>query len=127
VGKLLGFDFSVEYKAGSTNTLADALSRRDTEEAAILALFGPRFDFIEQLRQANDQDPTLVAIEEIASIQRAAPWSIVDGLVTFQGRLYIRPGAPLLWELLAAVHDDGHEGVQRMLHRLRRDFHSPNL
>ena len=53
VGKLLGFDFSVEYKAGSTNTVADALSRRDTEEAAILALSGPRFDFIERLRQAN--------------------------------------------------------------------------
>jgi hypothetical protein len=73
VGKLLGFDFSMEYKAGSTNTVADALSRRDTEEAAILALFGPRFDFIERLRQTNDQDPTLVAIEEIASNQRAAP------------------------------------------------------
>ena len=53
VGKLLGFDFSVEYKAGNTNTVADALSRRDTEEAAILALSGPRFDFIERLRQAH--------------------------------------------------------------------------
>jgi hypothetical protein len=84
MGKLLGFDFSVEYKAGSTNTVAEALSRRDTEEAAILALFGPRFDFIERLRQANDQDPALVAImEEIASNQLTAPWSIVDGLVAF--------------------------------------------
>jgi hypothetical protein len=27
----------------------------------------------------------------------------------------------------AAIHDDGHEGVQRTLHRLRRNFHSPNL
>ena len=49
VGKLLGFDFSVEYKAGSTNTVADALSRRDTEEATILALSGPCFGFIERL------------------------------------------------------------------------------
>jgi len=116
VGKLLGFDFSVEYKAGSTNTVADALSRRDTEEAAILALSGPRFDFIERLRQANLQDPALVAIkEEISSSQRAASWSLVDGLVAFQGRLYIPPGAPLLQEL------------QRTLQRIRRDFHSPNL
>lgn len=42
VGKLLGFNFSVEYKAGSTNTVADALSRRDTEEeAAVMAISGP--------------------------------------------------------------------------------------
>jgi hypothetical protein len=53
VGKLLGFHFSVEYKAGSTNTVADALSRHDTEEAAVMSLSAPRFDFIEHLRQAN--------------------------------------------------------------------------
>jgi hypothetical protein len=36
VGKLLDFDFLVEYKAGSTNMVADALSRHDTDEPAIL-------------------------------------------------------------------------------------------
>ena len=30
-------------------------------------------------------------------------------------------------EIVAAVHDDGHEGVQRTLHRLRRDFHFPQI
>ena len=84
VGKLLGFEFSMEYKAGSTNTVADALSHRDIEEAAVLALSGPRFDFIERLRQAHLQDPALITIkEEISSSQRVAPWSLVDGLVAF--------------------------------------------
>jgi hypothetical protein len=53
VGKLLGFDFSVEYKLGATNAVADALSRRDTEGGAeLLALSAPFFDFIDRLRQA---------------------------------------------------------------------------
>lgn len=64
---------------------------------------------------------------EIDSTQRGEPWSLIDGLVTFKKRLYIPPASPLLHEVLAAVHDDGHEDVQRTLHRLRRDFHSPNL
>ena len=47
-----------------------------------LAIFGPHFDFIDCLRQANDQDPALVLIKaETTSNQRVAPWSLVDGLV----------------------------------------------
>ncbi len=131
VGKLLGFDFTVEYKSGATNTVADALSRRDTEEASlstIMAVSGPRFDFIDRLRQAQARDPALVAIhDEIVAGTRAAPWAITDGLITYDGRLYIPPTSPLLPEIVAAVHDDGHEGVQRTLHRLHRDFHFPNM
>jgi len=128
VGKLLGFDFSVEYKAGCSNTVADALSRHDTEELTAMAITGPCFDFITRLRQANEQDPALITLrEEILNDKRSAPWAVIDGLVAFQGRLYKPPGTPLLHEILAAMHDNGHEGVQRTLHRLRQDFHSPNL
>jgi len=129
VGKLLGFDFSVEYRAGSANTVADALSLRDTDcRSAIMALSALQFNFVNQLRLANASDPALIVLhEEIRANQRQAPWAILDGMVTYQGRLYIPPGAPLLHELLQAVHGDGHEGVQRTLHRLRRDVHSPNL
>jgi hypothetical protein len=28
---------------------------------------------------------------------------------------------------LVAVHNDGHEGIHRTLHRLRRDYHFPNM
>jgi len=56
VGKLLGFDFTVEYKPGAANVVADTLSRRDTDEGSIIAISGPRFDFVSRLRQAQDTD-----------------------------------------------------------------------
>lgn len=117
VGKLLGFDFTVEYKAGVNNTVADALSRRDTDETMLLAISGPRFDFIDRLCQAQDIDPVLMALrEEFMVHQHAAPWALTDGMVTYDGHLYIPPASPLLQELLAAVHGDGHEGVQQTLY-----------
>jgi hypothetical protein len=128
VGKLLGFDFFVKYKAGSTNTVAEALFCCDIEEATVMSLSAPRFDFVERLRQANLQDPALIMLQdEIINNQRSAPWALIDGFVAFQGRLYHPLGASLLHEVLTAVHDDGHEGVQRTLDRLHRNFHSPNL
>jgi len=128
VGKLLGFDFSVEYKPGTSNTVADALSRRDTEEGAVLAVSAPRFDYINRLLQAQCTDPALVTIRDaVLAGSCGAPWGLRDGMVTFGSRLYVPPSSPLLHEVLAAVHADGHEGVQRTLHRLRRDFHFPDM
>ena len=48
-------------------------------------------------------------------------------MVAYDSRLYVPPTSPLLPEIMTAVHEDGHEGVQRTMHRLRRDFHFPNM
>lgn len=50
---------------------------------------------------------------------------MVDGLVMFNRRIYIPPAFSLLGEILVAAHDVAHEGVQKTLHRLRRDFQLP--
>jgi hypothetical protein len=108
--------------------VADALSRRDTEEDAVLAISAPRFDFIGRLHHAQATKLALVGIhDEVHAGTRTVPWTVVNDMVTYEGRLYIPPTSPLLQEIMEAVHEDGHEGVHRTLHRLRRDFHFPNM
>jgi len=54
--KLLGYDFRVEYKPGTANIVADALSRREEGQTAeITALSKPAFSFFDDLgKQIKD-------------------------------------------------------------------------
>jgi hypothetical protein len=109
VGKLLGFDFTVEYKPGRQNIVADALSRRDVPTNHAYPITGPSFDLFDALRQAARTDLALVTFrEQLESGELGHPWALVDAIVTFQQRAYVPPTSPLVVEVLAAAHDDGH-------------------
>jgi hypothetical protein len=126
VSKLLGYDFTIEYKPGRTNIVADALSLRDMPEAQLSAISSPSFDMLEDIKQAADADTEIQDLRakiEVGTL--GAPWIVADGMVLYQNRLYIPANFPLLSAILSAVHDDRHEGIQRTLHRLHRDFHVP--
>ncbi|KAK1679476.1 hypothetical protein QYE76_040324 [Lolium multiflorum] len=62
ISKLFGFDITVEYRLGRLNTVADALSCRDSEDVAddvaaagtVLCISsGPSFAFIDDIRRAT--------------------------------------------------------------------------
>ena len=65
ISKLFGFDFTVEYRPGRLNTVADALSRRDAEVTpdtdtvlgAMCVRSGPTFAFIDEVRRATARAP----------------------------------------------------------------------
>ena len=66
ISKLFGFDFTVEYRLGHLNTVADALSRRDVEldsgpaseeGAAMCATSGPSFALIDDIRDEVVRGP----------------------------------------------------------------------
>lgn len=115
VSKLLGFDFTVEYKPGKQNAAADALSRRAPPEGQLLALSMPTFDLLHELRSSSASDPALVTLrDEINAGTCGAPWALVDGFVTFKRRIYVPPESPWLSAIVAAAHDEGHEGIKRL-------------
>ena len=75
--------------------MADALSRRDTEGDSVGGLqviSALRFDFIARLRHTQATDPAPVTIhDDIRAGSRVAPWMVADGMVLYDGRMYIPP------------------------------------
>jgi hypothetical protein len=123
--KLLGFDFTIEYKPSSSNVVADALSRRDSEaDGSLLALSAPTFQVVDDLRQELDVDPALQKLlEEAQTGRRGDKWKVVDNLLTVAGRMYVPASLAHIQTLLAVAHNVGHEGTERTLHHLRGNFY----
>jgi hypothetical protein len=62
---------------------------------------------------------------EVAEGGRDDKWQVVDGLITKADKIYVPANSPHLPTILSAVHDMGHEGAEKTLHMLRRDFYVP--
>jgi hypothetical protein len=60
VSKLFAFDFTIEFRPGYQNRVADALSRRDAHET-VMALSIPHFELIDDIRAEGQRHPLLLS------------------------------------------------------------------
>ncbi|GKA11101.1 ty3-gypsy retrotransposon protein, partial [Tanacetum coccineum] len=123
VRKLMGFDFSIEYKPGATNKAADALSRMFEEDqqltASFMALSQPIFGFLGDLRGENEALAELRDLhkrldngDELSGFRRE------NGLLFYKDRYYIGQESKLKTLLLREFHDSpsaGHGGIKKTL------------
>jgi hypothetical protein len=114
MSKLLGFDFRVEYKSGTTNVVADALSCRDTEDRGeITTLTTPSFQLFDDLRHKLAADLDQQTIKgEVESSVCGDKWLLVDSLITVNGRVYVPPASSPPSAILVNTHDVRHEGIE---------------
>jgi hypothetical protein len=79
--KLMGYDFTIEYKKGATNSAADSLSRRE-ETGTLTAISIPIPHWVEPIKEEVAQDTELQGlIKRIQQGEAIGPWSYKSGLV----------------------------------------------
>jgi hypothetical protein len=85
--------------------VADALSRCNEDQASVLLLSTPTFQFFDDFRKEAASHPDVVKLKQQIEQGRALPtWSIVDDLVLYKGRIFV-PSSSKFWpHILTTAH-----------------------
>ena len=154
---LADFHFRIVYRPGRSNGAADALSRRtdlkggDATEPPLPLLpaeiFMTERDFrlaassvcsdpideelLQKIKQAQSVDPKCKSSTvQAQQSSNTSDFSLHDGLLLYDGRVYIPENEELKYLLLRTHHDDpvaGHYGEMKTLELVSRDYYWPSL
>ncbi|WVZ76979.1 LOW QUALITY PROTEIN: hypothetical protein U9M48_024887, partial [Paspalum notatum var. saurae] len=112
--KLMDLNYTIQYKQGSSNAAADALSR-------CLKL---------QQGYEDDQQAKQLLTELSVSQDNSQGFSLVDGILRFKGRVWVGNNALAQQHILQALHSSGiggHSGITATYQRVKQLFAWPNL
>lgn len=127
--KLLGFDYEIIYTPGRTNVVANALSRKHHAAELLVNTTSSKIpSLIDHLKSFYSSDPIGVALLQKyqATIDLASKFSVHNGLVYYQGRLFIPAECDLREKLLTEFHSSpigDHSGGRATIARLTTSFH----
>jgi hypothetical protein len=108
--KLLEFNYTIEYKRGAKNSVADALSRKEHEVQAISSTISSWITDIETSYE-GDQHYTNILQQLLINEQALPHYTTHSGVLRYKGRICI----------------EGHSGIKATYRRIKRIFCWPDL
>jgi hypothetical protein len=124
--KLLGLQYSIVYKPGADNRVADALSRRGQPEE-LSAVSAPVPSWLHDIKVSYESDTRAKELlTKLAVSQHAEPhFSLQQGLLRYKGRIWIGDAATLQHKIIEAFHSSavgGHSGFPVTYRRIKQLF-----
>ena len=119
--KMMGYDYEVSFRKGSTNTVADALSRKP--QGSFYAISTITSDLLQQIKHTWVSDASLIHLihKLTKSPHKPSKYSWSDGQLRRRGRLVVGSNDNLRKELFHLFHntpEGGHSGAEATLQRL---------
>ena len=125
--KLMGFDFSIEYKQGKENKAADALSRMHEEykeKMEVMAITCPTHHWVTAVKEDQENSEHVQQlVSKVKEGEAVGPWVLRDGLLFFKNRIYVTPESTLQQDIITQFHDSSHEGFLKTFHRIKANFY----
>ena len=133
LARLMGYDYTIQYRSGAHNQAADALSRLPEHTYSLsMILFVPCLTFLEELRQKLRYHPQYNKQHQdiVCSPETHPNFTIANDLILKKGRIWLPRDLPIISSLLEEYHATpigGHMGVAKMIARLSENFQWPGL
>src|SRR6201999_3980084 len=149
------FNFVLHHRPGKSSGRPDALSRRidhqvkerdntnrillgpelfEVKATEGISLEGEDKEFMDRIRQCKTRDEAVVnAFKELKGTSgtfRGAEWKEEDGVVLFNGKVYVPKDLQLRHDIVHAHHDTpiaGHPGRWKTLDLVTRDYWWPGI
>ena len=116
------FTFVLKHKAGTSNRVADALSRQ-SNLLSTMSVTIPGFDLFCDLLVT---DPYFVAIMTAVQAGEKSDFLLVDGFL-FRGNQLCIPDCSLRLKILQELHGEGHVGRDRTLQLIKASYFWPTI
>jgi hypothetical protein len=129
--KLMGLRYSIQYKKGSTNQAADALSRQ-LDHDSLLAISSATPAWLDNLQNGYKDDPHCQQLLTELSInpQNDKGYTLTNGILHYRGRIWVGVNPTAQSHILQALHSSGvggHSGQLATYKRIKQLFAWPNL
>lgn len=129
--KLMDLNFTIQYKQGSTNAAADALSRC-TPVTTVCALSACTPAWITNLVDSYNSDlAALMLLEQLAlSSSNDQGYSLTDVVIRYKGRIWIGNNSLAQQHVIQSLHSSGvggHSGFHATHKRIKNLFAWPKM
>nr|ADB85398.1 putative retrotransposon protein [Phyllostachys edulis] len=127
--RLLEFDYTIEYKKGKENKVADALSRRGNSVMAI-SIAVP--SWIEAVTNSYQNDANCKELMEQLTLAPNADsgYTLNAGVLRYKGRIYVGKDPELRLNIIHSLHMSavgGHSGRVATYQRVKHLFYWPGM
>jgi hypothetical protein len=127
--KLLEFDFSIEYKQGKENIVADALSRKyDTSKDSCNAISMAVPTWLTEVEKPYQQDEKCTQLLQELAVKPDSHlhYKLQDSILSYKNRIVIGNTTDLKEKIFHSFHSStfgGHSGSQVTYHRMKHLFY----
>jgi hypothetical protein len=129
--KLLGYNYSLEYKKGKENKVADALSRVKHKLYEMFSSAAIPVWMTEVVKSYSEDVKCKELIEQLAMAPTALPnFTFSKGLLRYKQKIYVGSTAPLRKNIIDSTHNSelgGHSREKATYERIKLLFHWPGL